>query len=110
MKIVTADPERSPFYPTVSFSKPGAYITHNATEPLSDITRGHLSGDTHSGATEGFTLLPSQKQWYSLRPVNTLLCGKLVELPLKKTQCTQLRSPHGQFRGRRPHSACIVAI
>ena len=34
----------SPFYDSTqssSFSKLGAYITHNATQPLSDITKGN---------------------------------------------------------------------
>ena len=44
IKMDTAEPEISALYPTHSSycSKHGAYITHNATRPLSDITV-HLS-------------------------------------------------------------------
>ena len=34
-----------------SFLKPGAYITHNATQPLSDITGGNLSDYTQPRKT-----------------------------------------------------------
>ena len=77
------------FIPHIIYFKPCAYITHNAAQPLRDITEGHFirSHAASSWATKDFTLLFLKKNSHihqnSLKPVNTLPCGKLVELSFK---------------------------
>ena len=51
------------------FWKPGAYITHNATEPRGEIIRLHAA---FSGATKVLIQLFSNMQLCYLRPVDTL--------------------------------------
>ena len=53
------------FIPHIIYFKPCAYITHNATQPLRDITEGHFirSHAASSGATKDFTLLFFKKKF-----------------------------------------------
>ena len=74
------------FYSThsSSFSKPNAYITHNATSPLSDIVGGHLLDDMQLPLeTKRLHTSFSHMQLHSPRPVNRLKCVKLAALPFK---------------------------
>ena len=49
IQIDAAEPELSPFFsPCTSFSKPGAYITHDASQILTAVDAAS------SGATKGF--------------------------------------------------------
>ena len=66
-----------------SLSKHAAYITQNATQPLSDVTGGNLSD---------YMLLPLEPQtdlYYFFSPTYTVVliktceCVKLLELPFK---------------------------
>ena len=57
------------------FSKPGVYITHNATDPLNDIPEGNLSDYIQHPLEPQKALyyfLP-HAQWHSPRPVHTLM-------------------------------------
>ena len=52
-----AEPEVSPFLFNALLLISSTYVTHNATQPLSDITGDNSSDAASSGATKGFILL-----------------------------------------------------
>ena len=68
-----------------------AYITHNAPEPLSDITGGNLPDyvqlpleplKTSTALLFFFFPIPHVQSYYP-RPVNTLYCVRSVDVPFK---------------------------
>ena len=85
--------------PAVCFSRPAAYITHDATQPLSDITAVYQIACSFLWSHEN--LYPTFFHTCSRtpqKPVNTLKYVKLVEFPFnRKCPCLYSTTSHKEI-------------
>ena len=64
----------------IAFSQPGAYVTHNAMSPLSDITGGNLS-DTLQPSLEPQATLYHPKSAPTGLPLSETFAFEIPEMP-----------------------------